>query len=86
VAGVVLNNVRPETGPDYFKYQSQYYRQREVGGETRAWGMTPLQMDGGKRPGRWGRRLLALLLLSVLALLAYNRRDELAALLQIYRH
>jgi len=25
VIGVVLNNVRPEVGPDYFKYQTQYY-------------------------------------------------------------
>ncbi len=25
VVGVVLNNVRPEVGPDYFKYQTQYY-------------------------------------------------------------
>ncbi len=25
VLGVVLNNVRPEVGPDYFKYQTQYY-------------------------------------------------------------
>jgi capsular exopolysaccharide synthesis family protein len=25
VLGVVLNNVRPEVGPEYFKYQTQYY-------------------------------------------------------------
>lgn len=25
IIGVVLNNVRPEVGPDYFKYQTQYY-------------------------------------------------------------
>jgi capsular exopolysaccharide synthesis family protein len=25
VIGVILNNVRPEVGPDYFKYQTQYY-------------------------------------------------------------
>jgi succinoglycan biosynthesis transport protein ExoP len=33
VIGVVLNNVRPEVGPDYFKYQTQYYYE------------TPPQMD-----------------------------------------
>lgn len=25
VLGVILNNVKPEVGPDYFKYQTQYY-------------------------------------------------------------
>jgi len=25
VLGVVLNNIRPEVGPEYFKYQTQYY-------------------------------------------------------------
>jgi succinoglycan biosynthesis transport protein ExoP len=25
VVGVILNNVRPEAGPDYFKYHTQYY-------------------------------------------------------------
>jgi len=25
VYGVILNNVKPETGPDYFKYHTQYY-------------------------------------------------------------
>ncbi|RJQ60343.1 MAG: hypothetical protein C4530_07950 [Desulfobacteraceae bacterium] len=29
VTGVILNNVRPEVGPDYFKYQTQYYYGRE---------------------------------------------------------
>ena len=25
VLGVILNNVKPEVGPDYFKYNTQYY-------------------------------------------------------------
>lgn len=29
VLGVILNNVRPEIGPDYFKYQTQYYYEPE---------------------------------------------------------
>ena len=29
IAGVILNNVRPEIGPDYFKYQTQYYYGRD---------------------------------------------------------
>jgi len=34
VLGVVLNNVRPEVGPDYFKYQTQYYYEpSKPGGE-----------------------------------------------------
>ncbi|MBW2151159.1 MAG: AAA family ATPase [Deltaproteobacteria bacterium] len=29
VTGVILNNVRPEIGPDYFKYHTQYYYGRD---------------------------------------------------------
>jgi tyrosine-protein kinase Etk/Wzc len=29
VLGVVLNNVKPEVGPDYFRYHTQYYYQSE---------------------------------------------------------
>jgi len=29
IAGVILNNIRPEIGPDYFKYQTQYYYGRD---------------------------------------------------------
>lgn len=29
MAGVILNNVRPEIGPDYFKYHTQYYYGRD---------------------------------------------------------
>lgn len=25
VVGIILNNVKPEAGPDYFKYHTQYY-------------------------------------------------------------
>lgn len=30
VLGVILNNVKPEVGPDYFKFQTQYYYSPEV--------------------------------------------------------
>jgi hypothetical protein len=29
VLGVILNNVKPEIGPDYFRYHTQYYYGRE---------------------------------------------------------
>jgi len=35
VVGIVLNNVKPEAGPDYFKYHTQYYY-GSGGGEKRA--------------------------------------------------
>ena len=36
VLGVVLNNVRPEVGPDYFRYQTQYYYEpsKTIGRDT----------------------------------------------------
>ncbi len=29
IAGIILNNLKPEIGPDYFKYQTQYYYGRD---------------------------------------------------------
>ena len=34
VLGVILNNVKPETGPDYFKYHTQHYYGNEPAGAT----------------------------------------------------
>lgn len=39
VIGVILNNVRPEVGPDYFKYQAHYYYGTEKQPETLAGGI-----------------------------------------------
>ncbi len=39
VSGVILNNVKPEVGPDYFKYHTKYYT-----GDTRS----GTQVSGGK--------------------------------------
>ncbi|MEE4358431.1 MAG: polysaccharide biosynthesis tyrosine autokinase [Desulfococcaceae bacterium] len=39
VLGVILNGVKPETGPDYFAYQTQYYGKTEEKKENRKWGI-----------------------------------------------
>lgn len=35
VLGVILNNVKPEVGPDYFRYHSQYYYGHENGKQAK---------------------------------------------------
>jgi len=39
VLGVILNNVKSETGPEYFKYQSQYYYSPRKKESPRKWGI-----------------------------------------------
>ncbi|QTA79469.1 Lipopolysaccharide biosynthesis protein [Desulfonema limicola] len=39
VLGVILNNVKSETGPEYFKYQSQYYYSPRKKIKPRKWGI-----------------------------------------------
>ncbi|MDM8535892.1 GNVR domain-containing protein [Desulfobacterales bacterium HSG17] len=39
VLGVILNNVKSETGPEYFKYQSQYYYSPKKKEKQRKWGI-----------------------------------------------
>lgn len=39
VLGVILNNVKSETGPEYFKYQSQYYYRPQEKEKPRKWGI-----------------------------------------------
>lgn len=89
VLGVVLNNVKPETGPDYFKYQSRYYSREHRVAERRSWGL--LGRDAGKtrdkrsskNGSRWGKILLLSILLG-LAFLAYAFQTEMAAFLESY--
>ena len=90
VLGVVLNNVKPETGPDYFKYQSRYYSREQKTDEGRSWGL--LGRGAGKDRGKqaagngrrqWGKVLLLSILLW-LALLGYAFQTELAALIESY--
>ena len=47
VIGVVLNNVKPESGPDYFKYHTQYYYGSEGKQPSGARGFAP--PNGKKR-------------------------------------
>lgn len=57
VVGVILNNVKPEVGPDYFKYQTHYYYGRS-------------EDAGDKKGGIAGKYLqIAILLLAVVLLL-----------------
>ncbi len=90
VLGVVLNNVKPETGPDYFKYQSRYYSREQKTDEGRSWGLlgrgagkSRRQTAAGEGRRRWGKILLLSILLG-LTLLGYAFQAELAALINIY--
>jgi capsular exopolysaccharide synthesis family protein len=69
VLGVILNNVKPEAGPEYFRYHSHYY----YGSETKAdkkkkkfknWLQRSRGLGGKKNTLKWAT------LLAVLALLA----------------
>jgi len=69
VLGVILNNVKPEAGPEYFKYHSQHYYGPEsdaVPHKKRAkkW------FSNSRRPTSKGRRLKLTLLFTALILLA----------------
>ena len=69
VLGVVLNNVKPEAGPEYFRYHTHYY----YGSETKTdKGMQNLK-NWFQRPIAWGGRassLKSIIFLAVLVLLA----------------
>ena len=69
VLGVVLNNVKPEAGPDYFRYHSHYY----YGPDTAP--ATAVRSSAPEPPGRrWARPLAQAfgVLLVVLALSAFT--------------
>jgi len=89
VLGVVLNNVRPEVGPDYFKYQTQYYYEPLKPLES---GLDLKPKDVARRliPRRFffGKRIWLIVLIMVIALLAIGilRQDlfnDLLALIKI---
>lgn len=71
--GVILNNVRPETGPDYLKYHSKYYfKETQSDSKRRRWGIPgrgarPFDIDAH----RLRRMILLGLLLASLAIYAY---------------
>jgi hypothetical protein len=71
VLGVILNNVKPEAGPEYFRYHSHYY----YGGGTKADKDKKKLFDWFKRPqGTSGKAkfLKWIILLAALALLAFG--------------
>lgn len=64
VMGVVLNNVRPESGPDYFQYHTQYYYEEDDKRKTKG---RPFNLSGSPgaslRPSIQALSFVALLLL-----------------------
>lgn len=70
VLGVVLNNVRPEVGPDYFKYQTQYYYEprKEVEDDLGALGRTAGHRLRRVKPP-FGRYFRLMILIAAVALL-----------------
>ncbi|MBW2438866.1 MAG: polysaccharide biosynthesis tyrosine autokinase [Deltaproteobacteria bacterium] len=69
VLGVILNNVKPEAGPEYFRYHSHYYYGSETKSDKRKqklknWLQRPKGLSGK------GSRLKWIIFLAVLVLLA----------------
>ncbi len=79
VLGVVLNNVKPETGPDYFRYQSRYYRREAQKPVARSWGVME-DSSPGRSGGKWRPWLLGILLLGVAAAGLYAYREPVLGL------
>ena len=78
VLGVVLNNVRPEVGPDYFKYQTQYYYEpnQPVDRNMAAWMKGAVRKTKKRFPLRKKYfRLLVLIVAVVLLLLGIFWKD-----------
>jgi tyrosine-protein kinase Etk/Wzc len=71
VLGVILNNVKPEAGPEYFRYHSHYYYGSETMEEKQKnQFMSWFKIAGGSR-GK-GKHIPWLVFLAVLALLAFG--------------
>jgi capsular exopolysaccharide synthesis family protein len=71
VLGVILNNVKPEAGPEYFRYHSQYYYGPETKAEkqkkkVKSWFQRP---KGSSSKGKYFKWII---FLAVLALLAFG--------------
>jgi len=69
VLGVILNNVKPEAGPEYFRYHSHYYYGSETKADQRKQKFISWLQQSKGLSGK-GNTLKWLILLSVLALLA----------------
>jgi hypothetical protein len=70
VLGVILNNVKPEAGPEYFRYHSHYY----YGSETKAdkkkkklksWLQRPRGLGVKNNSLKWATLLVVLVLLAL---------------------
>ena len=71
VLGVILNNVKPEAGPEYFRYHSHYYYGSETKAEKqkkkfKSWFQRSGESNGNGKSHKW------LVFLVVLALLAFG--------------
>jgi Mrp family chromosome partitioning ATPase len=71
VLGVILNNVKPEAGPEYFRYHSHYYYGSETKAEkqkkkVKKWFTRSSGLSGTGKYLKW------LIFLAVLALLAFG--------------
>ena len=68
VRGVILNSVKPEVGPDYFKYHAQYYYRRgekiDRPRRTRGFRDRLRKLAGHRRRGALALLLLAAALLA----------------------
>jgi len=71
VLGVVLNNVRPEVGPDYFKYQTQYYYEpaKTIDQDMGALMKGAVRKVKKRFPSRWKYFRLMILIVAVALLL-----------------
>ena len=92
VLGVVLNNVKPEAGPEYFKYHSQHYYGPEADTAKQKRKFTKW-LQKIKIPLTTGRVLKLSVLVTALAMLAlgifwqdlhYFTNDWLAAVKQLF--
>lgn len=78
VVGVILNNIKPETGPDYFKYHTQYYydipKKGGPGKGKKAVGDITQKVKKSIRPSKKKFRIAAMLLaMSFMALGIFYR-------------
>jgi capsular exopolysaccharide synthesis family protein len=65
VLGIILNNVRADSGPDYFKYQSRYYYGPREKSSPRRWGIS-MKPSQKARPGLGLKYILTIALLALI--------------------
>jgi hypothetical protein len=70
VLGVILNNVKPEAGPEYFRYHSHYYYGSETKADKRkkefkSWLRRPRGLSGKGKYLKWVIFLAVMVLLAL---------------------